>query len=161
MEIEKKFFVKNMPSDIEKCDIYQIEQGYLCSYPTLRIRKCNEDYFITYKAKGNSRKGDKSIIVNNEVELELNETSYETLKAKIDGNLVIKDRYIIPIHDGLVAEMDIFKEHLDGLIMVEVEFDNEDQAINFQPPEWFGEDVSNDHRYRNVNLASINSLDEL
>ena len=55
----------------------------------------------------------------------------------------------------------IFKEHLDGLIMVEVEFDNEDQAINFQPPEWFGEDVSNDHRFRNVNLASINSLDEI
>ena len=57
--------------------------------------------------------------------------------------------------------MDIFKEHLEGLKMVEVEFDNEDQALNFVPPEWFGKDVSDDHRFRNVNLASIDSLEEL
>ena len=57
--------------------------------------------------------------------------------------------------------MDIFKDYLEGLRMVEVEFDNEDQALNFVPPEWFGKDVSDDHRFRNVNLASIDSLEEL
>lgn len=161
MEIEKKFLVKKVPDNLESYDVYQLEQGYLCSYPTVRIRKCNEDYFLTYKSKGTSRKGSKDIIVNNEVELELNENSYETLKSKIDGNLVIKDRYVIPLQDDLVAEMDIFRGHLEGLKMVEVEFDNEDQAINFQPPEWFGNDVSDDYRFRNVNLASIDSLEEL
>lgn len=161
MEIEKKFLVKELPENLDDYDVYQLEQGYLCSYPTVRIRKCDEYYFLTYKSKGTSRKGCKNVIVNNEVELELNENSYETLKAKIDGKLVVKDRYAIPIQDDLVAEMDIFKEHLEGLKMVEVEFDNEDQALNFVPPEWFGKDVSADHRFRNVNLASIDSLEEL
>ena len=171
MEIEKKFFVKEIPENLEQYDVYQLEQGYLCSYPTVRIRKCDEDYFLTYKSKGTSRKEHKNIIVNNEVELELNENSYETLKTKIDGKLVVKDRYVIPIQDDLVAEMDIFKGHLEGLKMVEVEFDNEDQAISFIPPDsfgvaeasetYFGKDVSDDHRFRNVNLASIDSLEEL
>ena len=117
MEIEKKFLVKELPENLDNYDVYQLEQGYLCSYPTVRIRKCDEDYSLTYKSKGTSRKGCKNVIVNNEVELELNENSYETLKAKIDGKLVVKDRYAIPIQDNLVAEMDIFKEHLEATIL--------------------------------------------
>ena len=109
MEIEKKFLVKELPENLDDYDVYQLEQGYLCSYPTVRIRKCDEDYFLTYKSKGTSRKGSKNVIVNNEVELELNENSYETLKAKIDGRLVVKDRYVIPIQHDVVAQMDIFK----------------------------------------------------
>ena len=37
MEIEKKFLVKQIPNDLENYDVYNLEQGYLSSYPTVRI----------------------------------------------------------------------------------------------------------------------------
>ena len=93
--------------------------------------------------------------------MELNETSYLHLKEKIDDNLIMKDRYAIPLENGLIAEMDVFKGNLLGLVMVEVEFKNEEDAINFVPPSWFGEDVSDDYRYRNVHLSTVVDMSEL
>ncbi len=161
MEIEKKYLVRELPANLKDYDVYRIEQGYLCNYPTLRIRKCNEDYILTYKRKGSKSNKENHIIVNDEVELELNETSYLKLREKIDYNLVVKDRYAIPLEDGLVAEMDIFKEQLSGLVLVEVEFKDEQQGQDFIPPSWFGEDVSEDSRYRNVHLATLKDISHL
>ena len=51
MEIERKFLVKELPSKLEQYKCKVIEQGYLCNNPTIRIRKSNEDYILTYKSK--------------------------------------------------------------------------------------------------------------
>lgn len=58
----------------------------------------------------------------------------------------------MPLADGLQAEIDIFAPPLDGLILTEVEFDTEEAAQKFTPPHWFGEDVTFDPQYKNVNL---------
>ena len=58
-------------------------------------------------------------------------------------------------YEGLVAEVDVFHGRHDGLVLVEVEFPNTQTANNFVPPEWFGEDVSEDPCYRNSFLASM------
>ena len=42
---------------------------------------------------------------------------------------------------------------LEGLVVAEVEFDSETAAEAFAPPEWFGEDVTEDVRYKNQRLA--------
>lgn len=39
MEIERKFRVIKIPQGIEKFEKKDIEQGYLCIKPTVRIRK--------------------------------------------------------------------------------------------------------------------------
>lgn len=39
MEIERKFKLKNLPIEINNCEKKEIEQGYLCIKPTVRIRK--------------------------------------------------------------------------------------------------------------------------
>ena len=44
MEIERKFAVVKMPNDLEKFEREEIEQGYLCIKPTVRIRKSNDEY---------------------------------------------------------------------------------------------------------------------
>ena len=54
MEIERKFLVKreNLPENLEQYPSKVIEQGYLCTEPVVRIRKSNDNYYLTYKSKG-------------------------------------------------------------------------------------------------------------
>ena len=57
------------------------------------------------------------------------------------------------LDQNLVAEVDIFEGKNQGLIIIEVEFEAETQALAFTPPSWFGQEVSSDKRYKNKNLA--------
>ena len=162
MEIERKYKIKQIPGELTNYKCKKIEQGYLCHKPTVRIRKSNEDYIMTYKSKfGIEKKNEKGAIINNEIELPLSEEAYQTLKAKTDGNLIHKTRYLIPIKDDLTAELDVFEQQLQGLVFVEVEFPDEESADDFLPPEWFGEELSFDKKYSNYNLSKLNGLDEL
>jgi len=50
--------------------------------------------------------------------------------------------------------MALFRSHTKGLIVAEVEFNEEETARSFQPPDWPGDDVTGDPRYSNQLLAS-------
>ncbi|MBP9990238.1 MAG: CYTH domain-containing protein [Bacteroidales bacterium] len=160
MEIERKFLVRQLPPNYEAFEHYEIEQGYLCTSPTLRIRRMGDAYILTVKEHLPVRPG--SPIVNREEEFDLSAESYSRLKGKCDGNFVSKTRYRIDLRKlmgdglycGLVAELDIFHGRHEGLRLVEVEFPNVDAANAFVKPEWFGEDVSQDPHYRNSYLSS-------
>lgn len=143
MEIEKKFLVKKMP-DLSLYEYKEISQGYLNENdPVLRIRKFDNDYYLTYKFnKGKN----KDINVALEYELEITKEAFEHLKTKTDGKMINKRRYFIPLNDGLTCELDVFD---DGLVLAEVEFKNEEDAIKFVKPDWFLEDVTFDEKYRN------------
>ena len=52
MEIERKFLIKTLPSDLESYPSSHIEQAYLNEQPVLRIRKKDDSYILTYKSKG-------------------------------------------------------------------------------------------------------------
>ena len=43
---------------------------------------------------------------------------------------------------------------LTGLSVAEVEFATEDAADAFEPPAWFGREVTDDPRFKNQRLAS-------
>lgn len=170
MEIERKYLIKkeNIPFLLSGYPCHHIEQGYLCTDPVIRIRKNNEDYILTCKSKG--------LMVREEYNLTLTPESYRHLKEKTDGRLIRKDRYVIPLLDGypqassslsasdqesvpeyyaeLLIELDFFKADLEGLILAEVEFPDEEAANQFTPPFWFGEDVTYSSRYHNSTLSS-------
>ena len=103
MEIERKFSILKMPEDLEKYEKEEIEQGYLCIKPTVRIRKANNEYTLNYKWK---QKGleEKIAIQNIEYTMPLTKENYEILLKKIENNLIKKDRYKIPIEDGIIVE---------------------------------------------------------
>ena len=147
MEIEKKYLLKEIP-DFRTCQFHKIEQAYLCTNPVVRVRREEETYYMTYKGRG--------MLVREEYNLPLNKESYEHLKAKADGNVIGKTRYLVPLGEsGLVAEVDVFDEPFAPLIMAEVEFESEDQASAFVAPEWFGEDVTFDGRYHNSYMSRM------
>ena len=150
MEIERKYLVAALPADLDCYPHVEIEQGYLCTSPTLRIRRAGDAYILTVKEKVRSA---SSAIQNREEEFRLSADRYAHLRTKCDGNLVHKTRYKIPLDGGLTAELDIFHGAHQGLMLVEVEFPDTASADAFVPPAWFGTDVSQDFRYRNSWLA--------
>jgi CYTH domain-containing protein len=122
-----------------------MEQGYLCTSPVVRIRRQNEEYYLTYKSKG--------LLAREEYNLPLTREAYEHLKPKTDGILISKDRYVIPTENGLHIELDIFHDKYEGLFLAEVEFSSEEEALAYVPPAWFGEDVTYSAKYHNSTLS--------
>ena len=149
MEIERKYLVAQIPSNLDCYPHVKMEQGYLNTSPTLRIRKAGDAYILTIK----EHKSNIGAIVNREEEFYISAESYQHLLSKCDGIIVSKTRYRIPLQDGLVAELDIFSGHHQGLQIVEVEFPSIEAAQSFVPPIWFGENVSNLPQFRNAYLA--------
>lgn len=145
MEIERKFLVKTLPKDLENYEKQHIAQGYLSVNPVVRIRRSNEDYYLTYKGKG--------LMAREEYDLPLTAESFEHMLPKIDGILIDKIRYLIPLDEKHTAELDIFQGHLAPLRLVEVEFETMEDAESFVAPEWFGDDVTNSGKYHNSNLS--------
>lgn len=96
-----------------------------------------------------------------EYNLPLNQASYEHLLTKADGIVLTKQRFLIPLPGtSCTAELDIFSGHYKGLMLVEVEFETEEQANAFVPPEWFGKDVTFSGEYRTAGwpLFSVDKL---
>lgn len=145
MEIERKYLVRTLPTDLNACPSHQIEQGYLCTEPVVRIRKQDNEYFLTYKSKG--------LMVREEYNLPLTPDAYLHMKEKIDGILISKTRYLISLENNLTAELDVFQDEYEGLFLVEVEFPSEEAANAFCPPDWFGEDVTFSTAYHNSTLS--------
>lgn len=145
MEIERKFLVKSLPDNLESYEQKRIAQGYLSTNPVVRIRRSNDEYYLTYKGKG--------LMVREEYDLPLTAEAFEHMLPKIDGILIDKVRYLIPLEGGYTAELDIFQGHLAPLRLVEVEFDSVEDANAFVAPDWFGDDVTNSGKYHNSNLS--------
>lgn len=148
MEIERKFLLKSLPGNLNDYPFHQIEQGYLCTDPVVRIRRQDEEYYLTYKSRG--------LMVREEYNLPLTKDAYEHLLPKIDSILISKKRYLIPLDSRLTIELDIFEGELAPLILAEVEFPTEEDANSFTPPEWFGEDVTYSTDYHNSVLSKRN-----
>ena len=145
MEIERKFLVNEIPFALDEYNKHEIEQAYLCTEPVVRIRKSDNNYYMTYKSKGK--------ISREEYNLPLTKEAYEHLLTKADGNILTKTGYEIPDKDNLIIEFDVFHGKFEGLLLAEVEFESEEQANNYIPPEWFGRDVSLSGEYQNNVLS--------
>ena len=136
MEIERKYLLKQLPSNLDSYASKKIAQGYLCTSPVVRVRRSNDSYYMTYKGAG--------LMVREEYNLPLTKEAYDHLVQKIDGRLIEKTRYLIPL-DGDLAP----------LTLVEVEFDSVDAANEFTAPDWFGEDVTESGKYHNSYLSRL------
>ena len=144
-EIEKKYLVKELP-DLSKCKKSNIIQGYISYNPETRIRKIDNSFFITYKSN--------EFLIRDEDEKEIDEEKYNILFKKIKNNIIYKTRYYIKDKNYLY-ELDIYHGSLEGLITVEVEFQNLNDALKFKPPLWFGIEITNNIKYKNSSLSKI------
>ena len=161
MEIERKFTIKELPADLESYPFHHIEQAYLNASPVVRVRKEDDEYYLTYKGSG--------MMTREESNLPLNREAYYHLRAKADGRIISKRRYLIPLPNpgfqestglpyppsdySLTIELDIFQGIYEGLALAEVEFSTEKEAMAFTTPAWFGRDVTFSGEYQNSRLS--------
>ena len=85
-----------------------------------------------------------------EYEYEIPLDEGEEILDTLCGFVVEKTRYKRDV-GGHVWEIDVFHGENDGLVTAEVELESEDEA--FELPDWAGEEVSLDKRYRVAYLS--------
>lgn len=152
MEIERQFLVDAIPVLPREYDM--ILQGYVSTLPEIRIRQVRtpdnrERYFLTVKrGAGLSRE---------EWETQITSTEFSHLIERLepDTEFIEKRRYRLPLCDGHTAEFHRHEAALKGFNYVEVEFSSEEEARAFDPPAWFGREVTEDPRFTYSRLARV------
>jgi adenylate cyclase len=146
-EIERKFLVRRMPPDLKKFPHDLIEQGYLAAGRgglQVRLRKKGSVLSLTYK------QGTKGAREEREVRLSLEQ--FNTLWPATAGRRLTKVRYDVPWKHHTI-EIDVYRGRHDGLVVAEVEFDDQRSCADFEPPDWLDRDVTGKPKYSNVALA--------
>lgn len=151
-EIERKYLIlkSNIPSNLKQYNYSNIEQAYLLFNPTIRIRKENDKYYLTYKDKISDKVADNICRLEKNIDI-TKEDYYRLLKSKL-GLVITKTRYFIP-YNNYTIELDIFHNEYDGLTYAEVEFPSKEEALSFSIPEWFSDELTFDSKYTNASLA--------
>ena len=146
MEIERQFLVPALPPLPSQYEV--IRQGYVALLPEIRIRQVGDSHFALTVKRGSG-------LVREEWETKISRQEFDSLAAQLyPGTCIIeKHRYHLPLGSKLAAELHVHKGHLAGLDYVEVEFDSVEEAAAFDPPAWFGREVTEDARFSYGTLA--------
>lgn len=147
VEIERKYLINSVPENLDQYAHDAIEQGYIsftADGTEVRLRWRGERYYRTVKAGGQ--------LTRDETEIELSQSEFEALWPLTAGRQLQKTRYLVN-HVGTLIELDVYAGKLAGLVIAEVEFADVQQSLAFKPPFWFGPEVTEDKRYKNLNLA--------
>lgn len=152
MEIERQFLVVALPPLPNEHD--HIRQGYVALLPEIRIRQIGDSHFMLTVKRGAG-------LVREEWETEISREEFESLAGRLQPGtqMITKRRYHIHLADGLVAEFHAHEGHLTGFDYVEVEFTNIETAKAFEPPSWFGREVTKDARFSYGTLARNDGME--
>ena len=144
IEIERKFLVTG--TDWRQGAGTVFSQGYLNrdKARTVRVRIAGAKAFLTIK--GASQGATRA-----EFEYEIPLADAEQLLALCEGPIIQKVRRVL-VHAGSTWEVDEFEGPNAGLVVAEIELTSEDQV--FERPAWLGQEVTDDVRYFNSNLAT-------
>ena len=167
MEIERKFLMDKMPTELTPLECYQIEQGYLSINPEVRIRRkkdrTDESYKITIKSDGD--------LAREEIEMKIDYYQYAKLKEMINLPMIQKDYYIYRIRlprDKRINEYTIHdlefsivdKGTPNEFMYAEIEFFDEEDANEYIPDYFLGKEVTYDPNYKMKNYWVRTRLEE-
>lgn len=147
IEIERKYLVTSLDFKNEYFKKSEIAQGYISSHTerTVRIRIKADKGFLTIKGKGN-----ESGATRFEWEKEILIDEAKELLKLCEKGIIEKTRYEVQAGKHII-EVDVFYGENQGLIMAEIELENENETII--KPKWLGKEVTTDERYYNAYLS--------
>ena len=150
-EIERKYAVKYIPENFKIESVVYIKQAFIYrdKLTLIRVRDIKEKYptntqkyIYTVKAKGDIEyTNDYNVGKKYEIENDIQKEEFDKLIKKPISNIIEKTRITAPIENNLKVEIDIYYNYLEGLLTAEIEFQNEEQANNFQKTDWLGEEL--------------------
>lgn len=147
IEIERKFLVTSKNFKNQAFKSTRIIQGFLNRDPerTVRVRLNDDTGVLTIKGKSSTNG-----LSRFEWEKEISKEDAESLFKLCEKGIIDKIRYEVKVENH-IFEIDEFFGDNEGLIMAEVELQNENEI--FKNPEWLGEEVTGDIKYYNSQLS--------
>ena len=158
MEIERKYLVTSDCYKELAVARYHIRQGYISREKTgtVRVRITDDKAYLTIKGKPAA-----GHFARYEWEKEIDVHDAEELMKLCQGTIIDKTRWIVPAETvdnlqltvdnlQLIWEVDEFHGKHEGLVVAEIELDNEEQS--FEKPDFIGDEVTHDPRYYNANM---------
>lgn len=147
IEIERKYLVKDDTFKELAHKQTPIVQGFLNTHPdrTVRVRISGEKAWMTVKGRSNDD-GTKRF----EWEQEIDAEKARNLIDLCEPGHIQKTRFEV-LFQGQRFEVDEFYGANQGLIIAELELENEHDPVN--PPDWLGTEVTGDLRYYNSQLS--------
>ena len=146
-EIERKFLVTGDGWRKKAGTPSHIIQGYLARgrQATVRVR-IKDGKSATLTVKSRERGASRA-----EFEYRVALKDAKVLLALCGRSQIEKDRYTVS-HGKLTWEIDVFAGAHEGMVLAEIELPRADTSLTL--PNWIGEEVTSDPRYRNSSLAS-------
>lgn len=148
-ERERVFLVKELPADIGKYIPTPISVGDFFesnSSDALKIRQKGDNYHLIKKETNTAHERVEHIINIKEGEFNV------LIKCTVQSHR--KNRYIYP-YGKYMCEIDYYLDRLDGYVRAEVEFNNDEDMLNFTPPEWFGDEITEINHEIHENLGEV------
>lgn len=158
MEIERKYLVTSDCYKELAVARYHIRQGYISREKTgtVRVRITDDKAYLTIKGKPAA-----GHFARYEWEKEIDMQEAEELMKLCQGTVIDKTRWIVPAETvdnlqltvdnlQLIWEVDEFHGKHEGLVVAEIELNNEEQS--FEIPDFIGDEVTHDPRYYNANM---------
>jgi CYTH domain-containing protein len=144
-EIERKFLIANRPVPYDGIRGKFLKQGYvmLSKDKQLRVRIIDEKKaFICLKYT--------STFIRDEYEYEIPLLDAIEIYDKCEYTLT-KTRFTMK--RKYTIDIDVYD---NGLVIIEVEFKNADDANTFVPLDWMGTEVTGNKKYSNITIAKEN-----
>ena len=147
IEIERKFLVTSETYKTEAFKSTRIIQGFLNTHKerTVRVRLKGEKGYLTVKGKSSSNG-----LTRLEWEKEILKEEAEFLLNLCEPGIIDKMRYEVNFKNH-IFEIDEFYDNNKGLIIAELELENENQTI--EKPDWLGKEVTGELKYYNSRLS--------
>lgn len=144
-EIERKFLIDSFPEGLEELSHAEVEQGYLCLEPEVRIRHAHsgtdDKYILCIKGRGR--------LMRTEVETELDADQYTELKGLLNRAMITKEYRTYRLDGGLVLECSHVNKGSEGsFLYAEIEFKSEEEALLFEPIDCLGEELTYSDKFR-------------
>lgn len=147
-EIERKYIVRDYSFLNLATAVHHIQQAYLSTDPTIRVRIKDTHAFLTIKGRN-----PEGSIAHFEWEKEIALEEAKSMLELATSNIIDKHRYIIP-WDNLTIEVDVFHKQYEGLVLAEIELPSEDYPLP-PLPAFISMEVTDNPQYYNSNLAQL------
>lgn len=146
-EIERKWILKSLPSEVTGQTPVQYERHFLFigNGIEIRIQKKGDKFEFERKVENND-------LTRTGQEFEITESEFNHLKKNAIASL-LRESYLITGTPEISIK--VYKGIHTGLIRAEVEFNDEDSAKGFNPPSWFGQEVTDTDLGKDKKLSQL------
>ncbi|MGH9230939.1 MAG: CYTH domain-containing protein [Acidimicrobiales bacterium] len=144
-EIERKFLAARLPTGLGNGA--PLRQAYVAveGDVEVRVRSDGTHHLLTVKGGRGMERA--------EVEVAIDPAAFDELWGLAGDRHLEKTRHRVDLA-GVTAELDLYTGALAGLAVVEVEFLSRGEAEAFDPPDWFGAELTGEPGWSNAALAS-------